>query len=65
MANFTSNLNMRVDPSTMRALKEAAEDERRTVSRMVEIVLRDWLEANGYLQPDKKKAALLQAGDSG
>lgn len=39
------------------ALKRAADADMRSVSTLVELVLTEWLEARGYLKPEKGKAS--------
>jgi hypothetical protein len=47
-------LALRVAPDTQEALKRAAADDERSVSSMVERVLRDLLVEKGYLEGKKK-----------
>jgi len=45
----TANLALRIPPEIKEALDQAAKDDRRSVSSLVEKVLADYLEAKGYL----------------
>jgi hypothetical protein len=55
----TIPLGARVDLAVKVALKRAAADDDRSVSSMVERILKEWLTARKYLPPaaPKKKAA--------
>jgi hypothetical protein len=55
----TNPLGVRVDPAVKVALERAAADDDRSVSAMVERILKQWLTARKYLPPaaPKKKAA--------
>ena len=46
----TPSLGIRVQPETKAALDQAAKDDLRSVSSMVEKILVDWLRANAYLK---------------
>ena len=46
----TPSLGVRLQPETKAALDRAAADDDRSVSSMVERILREWLRANGYLE---------------
>lgn len=45
----TNPLGFRVEPETKAALEQAAKDDKRSVSALVEIVLVEWLKNKGYL----------------
>lgn len=45
----TPSLGVRVQPETKAALDEAAKDDMRSISSMVEKILVEWLRANAYL----------------
>jgi hypothetical protein len=55
----TNPLGVRVDLAVKVALKRAAADDDRSVSSMVERILKEWLTARKYLPPaaPRKKAA--------
>jgi hypothetical protein len=55
----TNPLGVRVEPEIKGALERAAKDDDRSVSSLVERVLRSWLVENGYLP-----AAMGQNNDS-
>ena len=44
----TASLGIRVEPELKERLEQAAKDDRRTVAAMVEKIVADWLETNGY-----------------
>jgi len=46
-------LGLRITPTLKAALEQAAEDDRRSVASMVEIILVEWLEAREYLKKDQ------------
>ena len=50
MVNKTPPLGVRVQPETKAALEKAARDEDRTVSSLVEHIVKEWLRDRGYLQ---------------
>ncbi len=43
-------LSLRVRPSIKNALDDAAKNDRRTTSALCEIILEEWLKANGWLK---------------
>lgn len=45
-------LGLRIFPSLKDALERAAKDDSRSVAAKAELILRDWLTANGYLKVD-------------
>jgi hypothetical protein len=45
----TPSLGVRVQPETKAALERAAKDDDRTVSSLVERIVREWLREKGYL----------------
>lgn len=45
----THPLGFRVDPEVKEALEKAAKDDVRSVSSLIEKILKDWLRENGYL----------------
>jgi hypothetical protein len=59
----SETLNLRVSPTFKRALKEAAEDEQRSMVNMLEVLLADYCERKGIAlgelngtPPDRKRA---------
>lgn len=48
----TSPLGFRVEPEMKSALEQAAKDDRRSVSSLVEKVLAEWLTEKGYLRSE-------------
>jgi hypothetical protein len=46
-------LGLRITPSLKAALESAAEDDRRSVASMAELILIEWLEARGYLRKEQ------------
>ena len=51
-------LNVRIPANVKAALREAAADDRRTMSALLEIIVSDWLTERGYLKttrPTSKK----------
>jgi predicted HicB family RNase H-like nuclease len=46
----TATLNLRIDPRLKEAADEAAADERRSLTSLVEKLLADYLKRNGYLK---------------
>jgi hypothetical protein len=46
-------LGLRITPTLKAALERAAEDDRRSVASMAEIILVEWLEAREYLKKDQ------------
>lgn len=46
----TPSLGIRVQPETKAALEQAAKDDLRSVSSLVEKILVEWLRAKGYLK---------------
>ncbi len=53
MARRTNSLGIRVMPEIKAALEKAAADDDRTVSAMAERILRQWLQAKGYLPEER------------
>jgi hypothetical protein len=49
-------LNMRIPERVKEALKVAADEDRRSVSAMVVVILEEWLLNNAYLKTSPKKA---------
>lgn len=45
----TPSLGVRVQPETKEALENAAKDDVRSVSSLIEKILTDWLKEKGYL----------------
>lgn len=43
--------SMRMDPELKAALMRAALDDERSVTQMIDRILRTWLAAKGYLKP--------------
>lgn len=43
-------IGFRLDPEIKSALENAARDDERSISSMVTIILRKWLEEKGYLK---------------
>jgi hypothetical protein len=46
---------IRLTPEVKSAAQKAAEAEHRSLSSLTEIALIEWLRANGYLKPEKRK----------
>ena len=46
-------LGLRITPTLKAALEKAAEDDRRSVASMAEMILAEWLEGRGYLKKDQ------------
>jgi hypothetical protein len=46
----TPSLGVRVEPETKAALERAAADDDRTISSLVERILKEWLRDKGYLK---------------
>ena len=46
----TASIGIRVEPDLKDAAERAAKDDRRTVASLIEKVLTEWLEQNGYMQ---------------
>jgi hypothetical protein len=44
-----ATVGIRIEPEIKDALARAADDDRRTVSSLVEKILADWLKERGYL----------------
>jgi hypothetical protein len=51
-----TQISYRLSTETKEGLERAAQDDRRTVSSLVDKILADWLQANGYMKPIKKGA---------
>lgn len=49
----TDQLGVRLPPDIKAAIAQAAANERRTMSSLIEKVMADWLVANGYLKSGK------------
>jgi hypothetical protein len=47
-------LGLRITPSLKAALETAAENDRRSVASMAEIILTEWLQRRGYLEAEGK-----------
>jgi hypothetical protein len=50
----TATLNLRLDPEIKAALEQAAKDDRRTITSLIEILLIPHLRAKGYLPAETK-----------
>ena len=46
-ATKTATLNLRIEPSVKEALREAARRERRSISNLIEVLIRDHCEQAG------------------
>ena len=46
----TASIGIRVEPDLKEAAEKAAKDDHRTVASLIEKVLTEWLEQNGYMQ---------------
>jgi hypothetical protein len=44
------------------ALKRAADDDMRSVSTLIEMILTEWLEKRGYFKGDEKRGVRLRKG---
>ena len=47
----TATLTFRIDPGLKEALRAAAHHEHRSIANMVEVLIRDYCEANGISVP--------------
>ena len=47
----TATLTFRIDPKLKEALRTAAQREHRSIANMVEVLIRDYCEANGIAVP--------------
>lgn len=52
-----SPLSFRVEPEVKAALEQAAKDDRRSLSSLIDIILTDWLRDRGYLNAAEKQPA--------
>lgn len=52
----TATLTFRIDPGLKEALRTAADQERRSIANMVEILIRDYCEQRGIVIPPPAKA---------
>lgn len=52
-ARKTATLNLRIDPALKEALREAAEQEHRSVTNMVELLIRRHCEEAGIAIPEQ------------
>jgi hypothetical protein len=50
-------LNVRIPARIKTGLRRAAEDDRRSMSNLVEIILGEWLAGRGYMKPAKRGPA--------
>lgn len=50
----TETLNLRVSPAFKQALKEAAENEQRSMVNMLEVLLSDYCDSKGIMPAGKK-----------
>lgn len=50
----TASLGFRIEPSLKAALENAAVDDMRSTSSMVEKILTEWLREHGYLPKDRQ-----------
>ncbi len=46
----TASIGVRVEPDLKEAAEKAAKDDHRTVASLIEKVLTEWLQQNGYMQ---------------
>jgi hypothetical protein len=53
----TNPLGFRIEPALKEALVQAAKDDRRSVSSMVEIIIEQWLTDKGYFGEERQKNA--------
>ena len=53
----TAQVNLRFMPELKAAVEQAAADDKRSLTNLVEKVLTDWLEERGYLKPDRSGRA--------
>ncbi|MNJ94517.1 hypothetical protein D3C87_122170 [compost metagenome] len=49
----TTTLTFRIEPNLKEALRTAAEHEHRSISNMVEVLIRDYCESNGITIPEQ------------
>ena len=52
----TATLTFRIDPGLKEALRAAAHQEHRSIANMVEVLIRDYCEANGIAVTDLKNS---------
>lgn len=52
----TATLTFRIDPSLKEALRAAAHQEHRSIANMVEVLIRDYCEANGIAVPSPQNS---------
>ena len=50
--NKTATLTLRIEPNLKEALRRAAELEHRSIVNMVEVMIMNYCEKNGYTAPD-------------
>ena len=50
--NKTATLTLRIEPNLKEALRRAAELEHRSIANMVEVMIMNYCERNGYPTPD-------------
>jgi len=55
MAKERAALQVRIDPELHDAIAKAAEDDRRTITQLVKLILEDWAREKGYLGKPKPK----------
>lgn len=52
----TATLTFRIDPGLKEALRAAAHQEHRSIANMVEVLIRDYCEANGIAVPSPQNS---------
>lgn len=61
----TSTLTLRIEPAFKNALRVAAEGEHRSISNMVEVLIRDYCRVHGIRIPDASATSSSDAPASG
>jgi hypothetical protein len=54
----TATLTFRIDPEIKETLRQAAEQERRSLANMIEVMIQDYCERSGVTTPDSSPAKL-------
>ncbi len=57
----TANLNLRIDPALKEAAARAAEDDRRSLTSLIEKLLVEHLKTTGYLPKGRGKVLIPRA----
>lgn len=59
----TATLTLWVDPGIKQALRSAAQSEHRSISNMVEVLIRDYCALNEIAVPDSNEAQEPEGGE--